>query len=162
MASHWRIFFRQNDIDSRRRRMFIEQSPGNASSHMLQQIRGLAHLTGDNFQQAGIVQGIVDTIGLTGFPYIIMYAKVNHKPSPYPTLLLKHAVEGIKPNPTEKHHTISTLHHTSSSATFSSASALPGRYFFSARSTPFFQVLILSLCNCNDATNLITWAMGMR
>ena len=35
-------------------------------------------------------------------------------------------------------------------------------YFFKARSTPTFQVLILSLSSCNELTSLITCSIGIR
>ena len=34
-------------------------------------------------------------------------------------------------------------------------------YFFKARSTPFFQVLMLSLSSCNELTSFITCSMGI-
>ena len=41
-------------------------------------------------------------------------------------------------------------------------SSLPSAvYFFSARSTPTFQVLILSSCRSREATSFTTWSMGM-
>ncbi len=96
-----------------------------------------------------------------GLPEGIANTQIDQELAAHQPLLGQHPMESIEANSMKTD--IGRLQlHTSSGISCSNSSCAPGTYFFKARSTPFFQVLMLSSFSESEATNLMTCSIGMR
>ena len=156
VSSHRGIQLCQGQVD--RRCLWKDPRNGghDSASHMLQQLRGLLHLLFHEFIKGRIVQGVGHLITLHRPLQRIAHPQVDIEVTSYPTLLRHHPVESVEADMPQKD--VSLSFHSS----ISNSSCTPGIYFFSARSTPVFQVLMLSSFSDSEATSLITCSNGIR
>ena len=158
VGPHRGIQLRQGQVDGSHQRKCLIDGGYDSASHMLQQLRGLLHLLFHQRIQRRIVQRVIHLVALHRPLQRIAHPQVDIEVTSYPTLLRHHPVESVEADMPQKDVPFSSH----SSLLNSSSSATPGMYFFSARSTPVFQVLMLSSFSDSEATSLITCSNGIR
>ena len=74
-----RVELLNKNIDLLDQRKIVEEATGNATGHMLQELRGLLHLLFDSFINLSIVYSIFHLVGLHSTGDVNLQGKVDNK-----------------------------------------------------------------------------------
>ena len=133
---------------------------------MLEQLRGAAHFFLRQFVDVGITNGALQSIFLDGrFGMLDGEPEVEGEVCAHFAFLGQHSVVSIEMEIAECDFKGFEGHESQSQIVelaFSSASPPAVAYFLSARTTPAFQVLMVSFSSCSDSMSRITLSTGMR
>ncbi len=97
VGSHGRILLEQLQMDGRGGRVFCQDSVGNASSYVFEQLGRYRHFALDDSKEVGIGDCSVEVVVLEGMGEVSAHFEVDGEVGSYLSLLFHHAVIGIEP-----------------------------------------------------------------
>ncbi len=125
-----------------------------SAGNMLQKCRRNVHLFLDNACKDSIVQRVLDIVCRNGMQPRVAYLYINKVVIPHPALLFQHAMKSMHAKVVYMYVCLCTHNQQQ---TYSSVEI----YFFSARSTPDAQLLMLSVFISMDETSFTTCFIGI-